>query len=151
MLPLRPESGKQPVRGCGGALPPRKGCRGSRWGRKMAAGQGGLCATSATIRTHTRASGQSRFKKSTPALQLSAAFVSKGACGESLAGGSGDARSVEDAGCSWVAAEPGGESLLDSAPLLFWGGGGKRGEQAGLGPFLWLLCHPGTDQLQLDT
>lgn len=43
MLPLGPERGEQPGRGCGGSSPPRRGCRGSRWGRKMAADGRGLC------------------------------------------------------------------------------------------------------------
>lgn len=62
MLPLEPESGKEPGLRWGGrgACVHGGGSWGSRWGRKMVASRGGACTTtSSTVPTHTLAFGQS--------------------------------------------------------------------------------------------
>lgn len=53
-----------PAEAVGEGSPPRRGCWGSRWGRKMAAAREGACAIiSSTILTHTLALGQSQGLK----------------------------------------------------------------------------------------
>ena len=135
----------------------RRGRWGSRWGRKMAEDQGGACAsTSSTIPTHTLAFGQSHvLKKATPVLQLLAGLFPREPAvpglGQAGAGMPRPSWHADRQGAT-EAAEPGGRPQPGSSArkrsLASWGGGMAEGKETrGRGPFLWLLCHPGTDLL----
>lgn len=124
---------------CGGAAGGADGA--GRWQLAKEA----CASTSSTVPTHTLALGQSQgLKKATPVLQLLAGLCFQGSL--QCPGQAGRAGMPSPSGMQ-MGCEPQSQvGRAREAVLPFFsgvvagGGGGSR-----VGPFLWLLCHPGTD------
>lgn len=155
MLPLGPESGRQPGLRLRGRLASVEGLLGEQMGKEGGNRQArGLCHH---LLQHPRPQfgfwAEPGFKKSnTSSLAISRAlFPREPAVPGPGWVGTGMPCPFWDADRQGAMGNQVGRTsraVLFAGPALLPGGGGGGGEETrGSGPFLWLLCHPGTDLL----